>query len=50
MAFAHAEHCAAQLEGRRADHRLTDLGDLDHNTSVKRALPRIVDFLDRQVR
>ncbi|MCP9960118.1 alpha/beta hydrolase family protein [Streptomyces sudanensis] len=50
VAFAHAEHCAAQLEGRRADHRLTDLGDLDHNTSVKRALPRIVDFLDRQVR
>ncbi|MFJ8692314.1 alpha/beta hydrolase family protein [Streptomyces roseolilacinus] len=48
VVFAHARHCAGQLEENRADHRLTDVGDHDHNTTVRQALPRIVDFFDRQ--
>ncbi|WP_306806435.1 hypothetical protein [Streptomyces sp. DH12] len=48
VVFAHARHCAAQPERNRADHVLTDVGAVDHNTSVKRALPLVVDFFDRR--
>ncbi|MFF8382312.1 alpha/beta hydrolase family protein [Streptomyces kanasensis] len=48
VVFAHARHCVAQLERGRADYALTDVGAVDHNTSVKRALPLVVDFFDRR--
>ncbi|MFJ1749833.1 alpha/beta hydrolase family protein [Streptomyces sp. NPDC088116] len=48
VAFTNAEHCATQLTKNHAAHRLTDVGDHDHNSSVKQALPRIVDFFDEQ--
>ncbi len=38
----HAEHCAGQLAAHGADHRLTDLGDTDHNGSVRAALPGVL--------
>ncbi|WP_326763775.1 hypothetical protein OG978_03720 [Streptomyces sp. NBC_01591] len=43
---SHSEYCAQQLTDNGADHRLTDVGDYDHNNSVRRALPRIVRFFD----
>ncbi|MFV0136143.1 alpha/beta hydrolase family protein [Streptomyces sp. HMX87] len=45
--FSHAGHCADQLTENGAAHRLTDVGDHDHNGSVRQALPRIVRFFDR---
>ncbi|MFJ2172502.1 alpha/beta hydrolase family protein [Streptomyces sp. NPDC087851] len=47
VGFGNAEHCGDQLTRNHADHRLTDLGDHDHNSSVKQALPRIADFFDQ---
>ena len=44
--FSHSTYCAAQLTRNGAAHRLTDVGDHDHNTSVLQALPRIVGFFD----
>ncbi|MER7829546.1 hypothetical protein [Streptomyces sp. NPDC095602] len=44
--FGHAAHCARQLTRNGASHRLTDVGDHDHNTSVRQALPRILAFFD----
>lgn len=44
--FAHARHCGAQLTANGAAYELTDLGQYDHNGSVRRALPEIVRFFD----
>lgn len=44
--FSHATYCAAQLTRNGAAPRLTDVGDYDHNGSVRQALPRIVRFFD----
>ncbi|MEU1827203.1 lipase family protein [Streptomyces abikoensis] len=48
--FSHAEYCADQLAGNGAAHRLTDVGDYDHNGSVRQALPRIVRFFDESAK
>ncbi|MEV5199358.1 lipase family protein [Streptomyces sp. NPDC053720] len=44
--ISHSAYCAQQLTDNGADFRLTDVGDHDHNNSVKQALPRIVRFFD----
>ncbi|AXB48197.1 hypothetical protein A4R43_00545 [Amycolatopsis albispora] len=41
VAFANAEHCRAQLVARGAGPRLTDVGAVDHNGSVRVALPQV---------
>ncbi|MCO1581725.1 lipase [Crossiella sp. SN42] len=41
VAFAHARQCAGQLAGKGAAHTVTDVGAVDHNGSVRAALPRI---------
>ncbi|GAA2918978.1 hypothetical protein GCM10020221_14030 [Streptomyces thioluteus] len=48
--FSHAGYCANQLAENGAAHRLTDVGDYDHNGSVKQALPRIVRFFDESAK
>ncbi|MQS39604.1 hypothetical protein, partial [Streptomyces katsurahamanus] len=35
VAFAHAEHCTAQLKANGAKPRLVDVGPYDHNSSVR---------------
>ena len=42
VAFHHAEHCQGQLKAKGAKHKLTDVGDADHNASVRRALPLVL--------
>lgn len=44
--FSHATYCADQLTRNGAAHRLTDVGDYDHNGTVRQALPQIVRFFD----
>ncbi|MFF7725782.1 lipase family protein [Streptomyces sp. NPDC008001] len=44
--FSHATYCAGQLTRNGAASRLTDVGDYDHNGSVRQALPRIIRFFD----
>ncbi|MEW2132005.1 hypothetical protein [Streptomyces sp. NPDC005435] len=48
--FRHAAYCAGQLTRNGAAPRLTDVGDYDHNGSVRQALPRIIDFFDESAR
>jgi hypothetical protein len=48
--FSHTAHCADQLTRNGAAHRLTDVGDHDHNGSVRQALPRIVRFFDESAK
>ncbi|GHH43482.1 hypothetical protein GCM10018773_29590 [Streptomyces candidus] len=43
---SHSAYCAAQLTSNGAAHRLIDVGDYDHNGSVRKALPRIIEFFD----
>ncbi|MFI5803645.1 lipase family protein [Streptomyces sp. NPDC051561] len=43
---SHAAYCADQLTSNGAASRVTDVGDYDHNGSVRQAVPRIVDFFD----
>ncbi|MEV4501276.1 alpha/beta hydrolase family protein [Streptomyces klenkii] len=50
VAFSHATHCADQLTRNGAAHRLTDVGNYDHNASVWQALPRIVKFFDESAK
>nr|WP_308372795.1 hypothetical protein [Streptomyces sp. MCA2] len=47
--FSHATYCADQLTRNGEAPRLTDVGDYDHNGSVRQALPRIVRFFDESV-
>ncbi|MFM9370572.1 hypothetical protein [Streptomyces sp. Da 82-17] len=44
--FSHSAYCARRLTANGAPHRLTDVGDLDHNASMREALPRIVRFFE----
>ncbi|MFH8407350.1 hypothetical protein ACH4FX_21535 [Streptomyces sp. NPDC018019] len=46
IAFENARHCQRQLSANGAVHRLTDVGDLDHNATVRAALPLIVRQFD----
>ncbi|MBZ4014450.1 lipase family protein [Streptomyces purpurogeneiscleroticus] len=48
--FRHAAYCADQLTSNGAAHRLTDVGDYDHNASVRQALPRIIEFFDESAK
>jgi hypothetical protein len=50
VASSHAAHCADQLTRNGATPRLTDVGDHDHNASVRQALPRIVSFFDESAK
>lgn len=47
--FGHATYCADKLTRNGDAPRLTDVGDYDHNGSVRQALPRIVRFFDESV-
>lgn len=48
VAFEHARHCRHQLIAKGAEQRLTDVGDIDHNGTVRAALPRVArDFSQR---
>ncbi|MFH8368658.1 hypothetical protein [Streptomyces sp. NPDC018031] len=47
VAYSHALHCTRQLADNGARHRLTDVGDVDHNGSVREALPRVLARFDR---
>ncbi|WP_107054224.1 lipase family protein [Streptomyces sclerotialus] len=41
VAYDNTLHCQAQLTGNGAEHRLTDIGQADHNTTVRKALPLV---------
>ncbi|MBN6038528.1 lipase family protein [Amycolatopsis sp. 195334CR] len=41
VAFTHAEYCQAQLVAKGAQQQLTDVGAVDHNGSVRAALPQV---------
>ncbi|HZF87853.1 hypothetical protein [Streptomyces sp.] len=40
--YSNALHCERQLADHRAVRRLTDVGDVDHNGSVRKALPLVL--------
>lgn len=46
VAFENARHCERQLTANGAAHRLTDVGDVDHNGTVRKALPLVVRQFD----
>ncbi|WP_344577291.1 hypothetical protein [Streptomyces lunalinharesii] len=46
VAFANSLHCQRQLTSHGADQRLTDVGQLDHSTTVLKALPQVVRAFD----
>ncbi|WP_242440864.1 hypothetical protein [Streptomyces sp. CB02923] len=46
VAFDNARHCQRQLTANGGVNRLTDVGDLDHNGSVRKALPLVVRQFD----
>ncbi len=46
VAPANAYDCAAQLRSHGADVTLTDEGNVDHTTSVRMALPGILDWFE----
>ncbi|NBE52076.1 hypothetical protein GUY60_11705 [Streptomyces sp. YC537] len=46
VAITHAEHCRGQLIDNGAEQQLTDIGEFDHNTSVRKALPQVVRWFD----
>ncbi|WP_223184253.1 hypothetical protein [Streptomyces sp. CBMA152] len=48
--FSHATYCADQLTRNGAAHRLTDLGNCDHNASVRQAVPQIIRFFDKSAK
>ncbi|MFJ8183649.1 lipase family protein [Streptomyces sp. NPDC096105] len=48
--ISHAAYCADQLTRNGAAHRLTDVGEYDHNGSVRQALPRIIRFFDESTK
>ncbi|OZM79598.1 hypothetical protein CFP66_25345 [Pseudonocardia sp. MH-G8] len=41
VGFAHAEHCRRQLAAQGAEQQLTDVGAVDHNGSVRAAVPQV---------
>ncbi|MEU4326701.1 hypothetical protein [Nonomuraea dietziae] len=41
VSFDNALYCRRQLKARGAAQSLTDVGDVDHNLSVRRALPQV---------
>lgn len=46
VAFENARHCERQLTANGAAHRLTDVGDVDHNGTVRKALPLVIRQFD----
>ncbi|MFI2210250.1 lipase family protein [Streptomyces sp. NPDC020141] len=48
--FGHSAHCSDQLTRNGAAHGLTDVGDVDHNRSVREAVPRVVAFFDESAK
>lgn len=40
--FANSQRCRRQLTANGADQKLTDVGNVDHNTTVLKALPQVV--------
>ncbi|MFI1105882.1 lipase family protein [Streptomyces melanogenes] len=48
--FGHATYCADQLTRNGAAPRLTDVGDYDHNGSLRQALPWIIRFFDESAK
>ncbi|WP_409491104.1 hypothetical protein [Amycolatopsis sp. cmx-11-12] len=42
-----ARHCQQQLVAKGAEQQLIELGDVDHNTSVRMAVPRVVEEFNR---
>ncbi|MFJ9848997.1 alpha/beta hydrolase family protein [Streptomyces sp. NPDC101150] len=42
VSFANSEHCGRQLTAHGAGHELSDVGDVDHSTTVLKALPQVV--------
>ncbi|WP_238783632.1 hypothetical protein [Streptomyces monomycini] len=46
VAFENARHCERHLTANGAAHRLTDIGDVDHNGTVRKALPLVVRQFD----
>nr|WP_312024648.1 hypothetical protein [Streptomyces sp. WAC 06783] len=46
VAFENARYCQRQLTANGAVNRLTDVGDLDHNGTVRAALPLVVRQFD----
>ncbi|WP_253874532.1 alpha/beta hydrolase [Promicromonospora umidemergens] len=47
VAFEHARHCQRQLVSNGAEQRLTDVGDVDHNGTVRAALLQVVREFSR---
>lgn len=47
VAYSNALHCQRQLVANGAAQHLTDVGDTDHNGSVRTALPRVLAQFDR---
>ncbi|MEU3597242.1 hypothetical protein ABZ714_00685 [Streptomyces sp. NPDC006798] len=50
VAPAHAGHCSGRLTENGARHQVVDVGPYDHNTSVKKALPLVLDLFERTSR
>ncbi|MEV5597883.1 hypothetical protein [Streptomyces sp. NPDC052496] len=46
VAIGNARHCRRQLTANGAAHQLTDVGDVDHNGTVRKALPLVVRQFD----
>ncbi|MER7987646.1 lipase family protein [Streptomyces noursei] len=46
VAFANSLDCQRQLTSHGADQHLTDVGQLDHSTTVLKALPQVVRAFD----
>lgn len=47
VVFEHARHCQRQMEARGAEQQLTDVGDVDHNGTVRGALPQVAREFSR---
>ncbi|GIG81174.1 hypothetical protein [Planotetraspora kaengkrachanensis] len=47
VAFANAEHCLRDLRSHGADVSLTNVGDVDHNTSAFRSLPLVLRWFQQ---
>ncbi len=47
VSLDHARYCRQQLKSNGARQRLVDVGDVDHNTTVRGAMPQVVRVFDR---
>jgi len=47
VSLDHARYCQQQLKSNGATEKLTDVGDVDHNTTVRRAVPQVAGVFDR---